>query len=100
MSWFQKFCRNAGLMVHGIKQPIKQDRAQRGTKEVVRHEVEEEQLDEHVTLRRTTIEEIETRRGINPDKLKPAPIKADGEVAPSPPNDPPDQNKNNTEPKP
>lgn len=62
MSWFQKFCRNAGLMVHGIKQPIKEDKAQRGTKEVIKHEVKEEHLDENVVLRRTTIEEIETRR--------------------------------------
>ena len=71
MSWFQKICRNAGLMVHGIKQPIKQDAAQRGSKQVIKHEVKEEQLDHNVILRRTTIEEIEMKPGSNPDKLKP-----------------------------
>jgi hypothetical protein len=62
MSWFQKFCRNAGLMVHGIKQPIKKDQAQqKSTKEVIKHEVKEEHLDDNVVLRRTTIEEIERK---------------------------------------
>jgi len=58
-------------MVHGIKQPIKDDAATRGSKQVIKHEVEEEQLDNNVTLRRTTIEEIEMKPGSNPDKLKP-----------------------------
>jgi len=60
MSWFQKLCRNTGLMIHGVAKPIKDDAQakQKPTTKVVKHEVEEEQRD-GVTLRRTTIEEIE-----------------------------------------
>ena len=61
MGWFQQLCRNTGRMIHGITQPIKDDAAQRRTAQVVRHDVEEQALDEHITLRRTTIEEIEIK---------------------------------------
>ncbi|XAL99752.1 hypothetical protein OT109_19500 [Phycisphaeraceae bacterium D3-23] len=63
MSWFQKFCRNTGLMIHGITQPVKDDAKGKPTKKVVKHEVEEEQLEGNVTLRRTTIEELEYKPG-------------------------------------
>lgn len=90
MSWFQKFCRNAGLMVHGIKQPIKEDAQQRGTKEIVKHEVKEEHLDDNVVLRRTTIEEIER---------KPAPGSVQGKTSPSDQSDTPTkQNENDAQP--
>ncbi|MFI4861041.1 MAG: hypothetical protein ACIAXF_10210 [Phycisphaerales bacterium JB063] len=59
MSWFQKICRNTGLMIHGITQPIKDDAQGNKTKKVVKHEVEEQELEGNVTLRRTTIEELE-----------------------------------------
>ena len=69
MGWFQKLCRNAGLMVHGIKDPIRQDAKERGTKQVVKKEVEEKQIDENITLRRTVIEEIEMKPGADQDKI-------------------------------
>jgi len=71
MSWFQKLCRNTGLMIHGVTKPIKDD-AQANAKpttQVVKHEVVEEEQD-GVTLRRTTIEEIEYKPG---DKTEPSP---------------------------
>ncbi|MEM1356326.1 MAG: hypothetical protein AAGH88_15735 [Planctomycetota bacterium] len=71
MSWFQKLCRNAGLMVHGIKQPIKQDAEKRGNaKQIVKHEVQQQRIEPNVTLRRTTIEEIEVSPGADSDTLK------------------------------
>ena len=70
MGWFQNLCRNVGLAVHNVKQPIKDDAAERSTKQVVKKEVEEEQVDENITLRRTTIEEIEMKPGADESKLK------------------------------
>lgn len=54
MSWFQKACRNLGLTVHHVIQPVKDY-----NKTVVSKTVEQEQIDATTTLRRTTIEEIE-----------------------------------------
>lgn len=70
MPWFQNLCRNLGLTVHNVKQPIKDDAAKRPNKQVVKKEVEEEQIDENITLRRTTIEEIEMKPGADREKLK------------------------------
>lgn len=61
MSWFADICRNMGLMVHNIKHPQGDTRRQ-----VVKKDVQEEKRG-HMTLRRTTIEEIEIRR----DKQEP-----------------------------
>jgi len=58
MSWFTKLCRNMGLMIHNVKHPS----GQKSDKQVVSREVEEEQLNDKVTLRRTTIEEVEIKR--------------------------------------
>lgn len=58
-------------MVHGIKQPIKEDAAKRGTTQVVRHASDEQKIDQNITLRRTTIEEIELKPGADPSKVKP-----------------------------
>ncbi len=69
MGWFQKLCRNAGLLVHGIKDPIKKDAQARGTRQVVKKETEEKQIDENITLRRTVIEEIEMKPGADKSKL-------------------------------
>jgi len=54
MFWFQKACRNLGLTVHHVIQPVRDY-----NKTVVSKTVEEEKLDATTTLRRTTIEEIE-----------------------------------------
>jgi Sec-independent protein translocase protein TatA len=70
MPWFQNLCRNLGLAVHNVKKPIKDDSAQRGSKQVVKQETEVEKIDENITLRRTTIEEIEMKPGADQDKLK------------------------------
>lgn len=55
MEWFNQLCRNTGLMVHNIIHPDK-DESQTTQ---VRHDVQEKQVDPQVTLRRTTIEEIQ-----------------------------------------
>ena len=51
MDWFGKLCRNAGLAIHHVTTAKKQ-------KTVLRKKVEQEKRGK-VTLRRTTIEEIE-----------------------------------------
>ncbi|MCE9592263.1 MAG: hypothetical protein K8S99_17290 [Planctomycetes bacterium] len=56
-NWFTRFCRNAGLMVHNIIDPGEEPR-----KRVVSKTVEEKKVDETVTLRRTTIDEVIVRK--------------------------------------
>ena len=53
MSWFQRICRDVGLMIHHARHP-----EQRKERRLVRKDVEQERRG-GVTLRRTTIEEIE-----------------------------------------
>ena len=67
MNWFEKICRNMGLMVHNIKHP------QDSQRKIVRKEVEEQKRGE-MTLRRTTIEEIEIKNPRNnndPEQQRP-----------------------------
>lgn len=54
MPWFARLCRNAGLMVHEIVKPVKNTQQ-------VRKTTEEKKLNDAVTLRRTTIEEVEIK---------------------------------------
>lgn len=70
MAWFQKLCRNIGLTVHNVKKPIKDHKAAQNTTQVTKREVEEEKIDDNITLRRTTIEEIEMKPGADQSKLK------------------------------
>lgn len=53
MSWFTRMCRDLGLAIHHVVKP----------RQRVRHEVrrttEQRRVEPSVTLRRTTIEEIE-----------------------------------------
>ena len=56
MGWFTRICRNTGLMIHHVAAPIK------GEKKVVRHQTREQKVSDTVTLRRTTIEEIEVKQ--------------------------------------
>ncbi|MEX0884851.1 MAG: hypothetical protein WD009_00290 [Phycisphaeraceae bacterium] len=58
MSFFTRLCRHAGLTIHHIVKPVR-DEPQRHE---VRRKVEESHPSPDVTLRRTTIEEIEVRR--------------------------------------
>ncbi|MEM8783266.1 MAG: hypothetical protein AAGE65_10495 [Planctomycetota bacterium] len=56
MPWFQKLCRQTGLAIHGVIHPT-----QGSKKAEVNRTVEEQKINETVTLRRTTIEEIEVK---------------------------------------
>ena len=62
MSWFKSICRNLGLMVHNIGNPEDEGKTKR---KVIKKEVEEK-TEGNMTLRRTTIEEVE----IKPDENK------------------------------
>ena len=57
MTWFTRLCRNAGLTIHHIVKPIKSD----SQKREVNRKVEEKKVNGKLTLRRTTIDEIEVR---------------------------------------
>jgi hypothetical protein len=64
MSWFHRLCRQSGLLVHHLVKPVTPP----GQKQQVSHRVEQRQQG-NVTLRRTTIEEIEIRpAGSNPSE--------------------------------
>ena len=52
-NWFTRLCRNVGLAVHHVSHPG-------GQRQVTRQETTEEKRGD-VTLRRTTIEEIEIK---------------------------------------
>ncbi len=55
MNRFTTFCRDLGLMIHNIRHP-------KADKTVIRKQTQTKQ-GEGVILRRTTIDEIEIRRG-------------------------------------
>ncbi|HEX7010594.1 MAG TPA: hypothetical protein VF184_11460 [Phycisphaeraceae bacterium] len=57
MGLFHQLCRNAGLMIHHIIRPVG-GHAQRRQ---VSRQVEEKKVSDTITLRRTTIEEIEIK---------------------------------------
>jgi hypothetical protein len=61
MGWFDRMCRNTGLMLHHIAKPIRDEKQQTQKREVARH-TKEKRLDEKTILRRTTVDEIEVRR--------------------------------------
>ena len=56
MGWFTKFCRQTGLMIHHIIRP-----AADGHRTILNRVDERRDPDPSVTLRRTTIEEVEVR---------------------------------------
>lgn len=53
-NWFTRLCYSAGKTIHDIAKPIEKTQ-----KTTVNKTVEEEKVSENVTLRRTTIDEIE-----------------------------------------
>jgi len=57
MNWFEQMCRNAGLAVHHMRHP---EDAATQTQEV-RRTIEEKKVSPTVTLRRTTIEEVQVQ---------------------------------------
>jgi len=62
MAWFTKICRDMGLMIHNIGKPDHEKRQ-------VKRTVEEKQRG-NVTLRRTTIEEIEVNADRDGDESR------------------------------
>jgi len=56
MGWFTTFCRQTGLMIHRIIRPASNDH-----RTVINRINERSDPDPSVTLRRTTIEEVEIR---------------------------------------
>jgi hypothetical protein len=63
MSWFPTLCRNLGRTVHNVMHPDGKEPTDTSTqKQTLDHTVEEKKLDDRVTLRRTTIDEIEIRQ--------------------------------------
>jgi hypothetical protein len=60
MGWFTALCRNTGLMIHHVIKPLKKSDTQ-----VLGKEVKEQKVSETTILRRTTIDEIEIKRGNN-----------------------------------
>ncbi|MEX2672927.1 MAG: hypothetical protein WD294_12555 [Phycisphaeraceae bacterium] len=57
MTWFNRLCRNAGLTIHHIAKPVKDDKQKRE----INRMVEQRTVNRNITLRRTTIDEIEVR---------------------------------------
>lgn len=60
MGWFLRFCRQSGLIIHHVLKPVNTKQA-RDRSRVERKQVDEEKVSPDVTMRRTTIEEIEVR---------------------------------------
>lgn len=69
MGWFQNLCRNVGLTIHNVKHPNKDARESSGSNHVTKHEVQEQKIDENITLRRTIVEEVEMKPGADKDQL-------------------------------
>ena len=66
MNWFERMCRNAGLMVHHIREP----QAPVAQTQEVRRTIQEKRVSPAVTLRRTTIDEVEVQPPA-PDEPRP-----------------------------
>lgn len=60
MGWFEKLCRRSGLMIHHVADATKKPVSRTERREIGR-EVDEREAEPGVTLRRTTIDEIELR---------------------------------------
>ena len=56
MNWFTRLCRHTGLMIHHVAKPVPKQT------HTVSHTTEEKQASDTVTLRRTTIDEIEIKQ--------------------------------------
>ncbi len=59
-NWFTKLCYSTGKTLHDIVKPV--DGKQTSRKQTVNRKVEEKKVNENVTLRRTTIDEIEIKK--------------------------------------
>ena len=59
MGWFTRLCRNTGLMIHHATMPLRKSKHQM----VMNEKIEEDRVSDNITLRRTTIDEIEWKGG-------------------------------------
>lgn len=59
-NWFTRLCYSTGKTLHDIMKPV--DGKATSQKTTVNKTVEEKKLNENVTLRRTTIDEIEIKK--------------------------------------
>ena len=59
MNWFTRLCRRTGLMLHHVVHP--DDTSTKARRTEVSRSTSEKKVSRSVTLRRTTIEEIEVR---------------------------------------
>jgi hypothetical protein len=62
MAWFPKLCRQAGLLIHHVVKPVDHTG---GRKEISRT-TQEKKVSPTMTLRRTTIDEIELKKPTPP----------------------------------
>ena len=62
MGWFDRLCRNTGLMIHHAIKPLRRKKNEDTDTRIISRKVEEERVDESTVLRRTTIEEIEIKK--------------------------------------
>jgi hypothetical protein len=62
MTWFERHCRNTGLALHNVVHPHG-----KSSKQEVKRTVEEKKISDKVTLRRTTIEEVEITKEAEQD---------------------------------
>ncbi|MFG0248593.1 MAG: hypothetical protein ACF8OB_06880 [Phycisphaeraceae bacterium JB051] len=65
-NWFTKLCYSAGKTIHDIAKPA--PGSSTSSKQTVNKKVEEKKVNENVTLRRTTIDEIEIKKTPDDDK--------------------------------
>lgn len=66
MGWLSKLSRNAGLMIHNAVDP----EGQKKNRKVVSKKVEQKRISPSVTLRKTTIEEVEIQDASGADQNK------------------------------
>jgi len=57
MGWLNKLCRNTGLMIHNAVDPYDEKK----NRKVVSKKIESKQISPSVTLRKTTIEEVQVK---------------------------------------
>lgn len=62
-NWFTRLCFSSGKMIHQIVKPVEVSK-----KTTVNKKVEEKQVSESITLRRTTIDEIEIKQTSGDEK--------------------------------
>jgi hypothetical protein len=62
MAWFPKLCRQAGLLIHHVVKPVDHT----GKRQEISRTTQEKKVSPTMTLRRTTIDEIELKKPTPP----------------------------------